>query len=479
MSKKSALEEPLGLPIKLDPVSNGEFVPDPPSERVRRVHARALEIAFESARRLGISRRDFLRSSSGAAAVLLALNEGCAGGRYAVTEESTLDRDRADAELGGDELVFDVQTHHVETERPWWRSERPNLGGFLTTTPQAQCGDPEWARCFSRDVYLREVFRDSDTDVAVLSALWGDDEINAIAMDEMSLTRDRMAALGERLRIHAPVRPRLHPPNELAEVMEALHREWRVSAWKLYPVWGPDGHGYRLDEDVAHRVVEHGIALGVPLFAIHKGLPLPGQDPSYASALDVGVLARAHPDATFLIYHSGFERPDMEGPYDPTAEHGVDSLVRRLAEQGIGRDGNVYAELGSAWRECMREPDRAAHLLGKLLAHLGPDRILWGTDAIWYGSPQDQIQAFRAFEIAPELREAHRYPELDRATKAKIFGPNAARVYGLDADEMRRERRRDALGRARAEYAYAPDPSFRTYGPRTRREVLSLVGDGH
>ena len=25
------------------------------------------------------------------------------------------------------------------------------------------------------------------------------------------------------------------------------------------------------------------------------------------------------------------------------------------------------------------------------------------TDSIWYGSPQDQLQAFRTFQIAPEL----------------------------------------------------------------------------
>ena len=41
---------------------------------------------------------------------------------------------------------------------------------------------------------------------------------------------------------------------------------------------------------------------------------------------------------------------------------------------------------------------------------MGEDRVLWGTDAIWYGSPQPQIMAFRAFEISPEFQEQFGYP---------------------------------------------------------------------
>ena len=42
--------------------------------------------------------------------------------------------------------------------------------------------------------------------------------------------------------------------------------------------------------------------------------------------------------------------------------------------------------------------------IGKLLKHVGEDNVLWGTDSIWYGSPQDQIQAFRTFQIADASR---------------------------------------------------------------------------
>jgi hypothetical protein len=271
------------------------------------------------------------------------------------------------------------------------------------------------------------------------------------------------------------VQPTAAPWSQVQEDMQATAETWKADAWKLYTVWGPEGRGWWLDEEVGLRTIERGLELGVPIFAIHKGLPLAGMEPEYTRPRDVGPVAWAFPKATFLVYHSGWETDRREGPYDPKAERGVDALIRSLEESGIGKDGNVYAELGSTWRETMKRPDEAAHVLGKLLAHLGEDRILWGTDAIWFGSPQDQIQAFRAFEISPEFQERYGYPALTPERKAKILGLNAARVYGVSVEELRRVQRSDAVSRVREEYANAPRPSFETYGPRTRRDMLRLL----
>jgi hypothetical protein len=121
----------------------------------------------------------------------------------------------------------------------------------------------------------------------------------------------------------------------------------------------------------------------------------------------------------------------------------------------------------------MKKPDQAAHVLGKLLLHLGEDRILWGTDAIWYGSPQDQIQAFRSFEISSELQERYGYPALTKERKAKIFGLNAARVYGIEPERRAASLHGDDVNRVRAERQARP--SFETRGPTTRREMLALL----
>ncbi|WP_437738181.1 amidohydrolase family protein [Sorangium sp. So ce1335] len=473
--KKSLPDDGLRLPVKLDSTSNGEYWPRPPDPALREVQRSAMESALENARKLGMSRREYLASTCGAATVFLALNQlGCSGGRYQVTRESTVDPGAADEVLTGKEFIFDVQTHQVSAERVWWKEGQPSLADFLKTTPQAECGAPSWARCFTDDVLIREVFMNSDTQLAVLSGLWGDPL--PILTEEAARTREKVAQLGrDRLRIHGVVQPTAAPWEKIADDMRRQAETLQLSAWKLYTVWGPTGEGWWLDDEVGRRTIEHGLAVGVPIFAVHKGLPLSGMNPAYTRPKDVGPAARAFPKATFLIYHSGYEPDVTEGPYDPKATRGVDALIRSLEENGIGQNGNVYAELGSTWREVMKSPDEAAHVVGKLLKHLGEDRILWGTDAIWFGSPQDQIQAFRAFEITPEFQERYGYPALTPERKAKIFGLNAARVYGVNVAEARKAHLVDDVSRARAEYANAGAPSFQTYGPRTRRDMLRLL----
>ena len=108
--------------------------------------------------------------------------------------------------------------------------------------------------------------------------------------------------------------------------------------------------------------------------------------------------------------------------------------------------------------------------------HIGEDNVLWGTDSIWYGSPQDQIQAFRSFQIAPALIQAHGYPELTPSLKQKIFGLNGARVYG-DVPERRRKTEADPIGKRKQVYRPMADPTFETYGPKIDSEYDALVAE--
>jgi predicted TIM-barrel fold metal-dependent hydrolase len=206
-----------------------------------------------------------------------------------------------------------------------------------------------------------------------------------------------------------------------------------------------------------------------PIVCVHKGLA--GGSP-YASPVDIGPAAKAHADITFVVYHSGYESGQTEGPYDePTRDQGVNRLIASVQDAGIGPGGNVYAELGSTWRLVMADPTEAAHVLGKLLKALGPERILWGTDSIWYGTPQDQIQAFRAFRITDEFQERFGYPALTDAVKARILGRNAAELYGVEPQHVACPFTREEL-RAAREVAPA---SFPTYGPTAARQVRELI----
>jgi len=97
---------------------------------------------------------------------------------------------------------------------------------------------------------------------------------------------------------------------------------------------------------------------------------------------------------------------------------------------------NVYAELGTAFAtSAITYPRHCAVLLGTLVKGMGREKIVWGTDSIWYGSPQWQIEAFRRIEIPADLRKKFGLEPLgpaDGPVKNAIFGLNAARLYNVE-----------------------------------------------
>jgi predicted TIM-barrel fold metal-dependent hydrolase len=278
-----------------------------------------------------------------------------------------------------------------------------------------------------------------------------------------------------RLLIHGRVNP--NQPGDL-EAMDELAARHRIAAWKTYTQWGPDGNGFFMDDEPGLKLIEKARALGIRNIAIHKGLPFGPRSYEHSTCVDIGRVAKRYPDVNFLIYHSGAVTDRVEGPYDPRRRDGIDALVTSLLDNGIGPGSNVYPELGSTWRLAMRHPEGAAHTIGKLVRYCGEDNVLWGTDSIWYGSPQDQIQAFRAFQISPELQEKHGYPRMTPALRAKIFGRNALKIYPVDAAALQKHVRSDRVTRAREAYREQADPAFLSYGPKTRREYENLLSRG-
>jgi len=474
MKQRSVDPQGRRLPVKLDAASNGEYEPVPLRTPALAAHELASRSCGEAARRLGLERRAYLVSLLGAAASLEGIDSafaaaGMQGGRYALPPEAPFELAAAEHAIGGDEFIFDVQLHHVNPRGPW-----RGRGGWeraLRGMPNASCGLPDAIDCFSAERLLKDVFLDSDTAMGVLSHVPGAGTDNPLDFEAAGATRRAAEALdgSERLLLHGRAMPNLAGEIDAMDAQAAKHR---LAGFKTYTQFGPGGGFFLDDERHGLPFIEKVRALKVRNVCVHKGLPFGQEGYRYSTCRDIGVVAKRYPDLNFLVYHSGFDPRVAEGPYDPRAGAGIDVLIRSVEENAAR--GNVYAELGSTWRYLMREPERAAHVLGKLLKHLGEDQILWGTDSIWYGSPQDQIQAFRAFEIDAEFRDRHGYPALTRAAKAKIFGLNAARVYGLVPGELRKKLARDRVQRSRLDYRNDPDPDFRTLGPRNRREFVAL-----
>jgi uncharacterized protein len=473
------------LPIKLDSATNGEFVPTPVGSTIRYARALAHDRITGNAKRVGQSRRHFMASVCGAATTLLALNDafaarGLRGGKFELDPESEVEAEAAQA-ITGREFIFDIQTHFVQANGTAWRQGPVEgaknfdvIGQMVAGLPPKACdGAKAHLKCYDADNYIKDVFLDSDTDLAVLSfvpALPGE---NPVSMEEAKRVQGLVAALGQnrRLLLHAMIVPNVEDKKRELARMAEVHKQYNIAAWKVYPQWGPKGVGWWLDDpEVGVPFVEEAKKVGIKNICMHKGFAFPGNEPKYSSAIDVGRIAKKYPDMNFIVYHSGIEADRAEGAYDAKAERGVDTLIRSLQENGIAPNSNVYAEIGSTWRLVMAKPDQAAHTLGKLIKHVGAKRVLWGSDSIWYGSPQDQIQAFRAFQISKEFQEKFGYAALTPEVKADIFGLNAAPVYGVDLKTVRKRASLDSLGRMKAQYREEPMPTFETVGPRDAAE---------
>jgi predicted TIM-barrel fold metal-dependent hydrolase len=483
MAADKHLNDP-GLPIKLGPCSNGEYPPQLPSEVVREAMRRARIMCDENARRRGMDRRTFLLSSMGAATTLFALaacssdsksssGNGQPGGTFEIDEEATVDPDAALETLGSDQPVIDVQTHLLEYPNDY---EGFHLGEIWEGAKD--CGDLSLDECFSEERWQEEVFLRSDTTLAILSALPvlpGDAEpLSAEVMDQARENLIQLCGEG-RVMVQGHAWVNVGELPAALDAMEAELENYPISAWKTYT---HVGGGFMLDDSAGLPVGEAYLAkveeIGPPIVCVHKGFGNVGDAP-FADPVDIGPAATNHPDLTFCIYHSGYEIGVSEGPYDPNAPNGgVDRLVKTLEDHGIEPGSNVYAELGSTWRFAMGDPDQAAHILGKLLLAVGEDRILWGTDSIWYGSPQDQIQALRSFSISEELQEEHGYPELTDEIKHKILWRNAALLHDIEVSRL------PCRTAEESEEARLSSPlGNRTYGPRTPRAAHRLFRSEH
>ena len=443
---------PLAVPSLLARLSSDEYAPP----AYRSCDLQALQaytsLASDNARRLCNSPGSYHASRMGTAASLSAINDAASESFYRVSASSSIDSAEADELLRGDSPVIDVQTHFVA-------GHRAGLSGAQGIHHFIRHVAPDWFSGLDLETdlsigeFLRCVFLESETSVAVLTSAPGTEETNILSNAEIKGTRelvDRLAGSG-RLLHHAIVHPNM--PGEL-DSMASIVERYRPDGFKVYTLFGgghngPGGDGWMLDdEDSGLPFLERAQSLGVSIICAHKGLSMLAPT---GSPRDIGPAAAAFPDLKFLVYHSGYEVPEAdsagEGVYrNGEQQKGTDRLVQSLRDAGIGPGANVYAELGSTWYLLVKRPEEAVHVLGKLLCAVGEDNILWGTDSVWYGSAQPLIDAFRAFHIPESYQERYGYPALTERIKNKILGINAARVYGVDAARALEQSRSDDLG---------------------------------
>lgn len=408
-----------------------EYSPAEYAPADRRVIRHTSAVLDEVGARRNQHPRRLVSGRSGTAAGLRALNDEWGAAFFDVGPEATLDDDAAAESFDGSETVIDVQTHLLTDQA----TSSPGIDQMYRSYM------PAWWRemddLVGRDLaeYVTNVFLETETAVAVLTS--GPDTLTNLQMATVRRLVNELAGPG-RLLNHAVVHA--EHPDEI-ELMRQWKDEFDPVGWKVYTPGrlGSDGwrDGWMLDDEQhGFPFLERARELDVKLVCAHKGVSLLADN---GSPRDIGPAARAFPDLNFVVYHSGYEfagpEDAGEGAYrDDTAHLGVNRLLRSVEESGLGAGSNVYAELGTTWFAMIRRPIEAAHVLGKLIAVLGEDNVIWGTDSIWYGGAQPLIDAFRAFQIPEHMCEAFGYEPLTASVKAKILGLNAARIYGIDID---------------------------------------------
>ncbi|MBX7168540.1 MAG: amidohydrolase [Pirellulales bacterium] len=482
--RKKGIDSPMPTQV----VSNEEFIPRPQSTRQKQVEHLVQRMSEDNAKRLGMTRRDYMASSMGLATCFLANNKVW-GNYWEVDEAETLEAGAYEDKWPKSEyFIIDVQAHFTNGFAIGFRNMQlfknqefvKNMGFKLQETPEA----------YAFPNFVKEMFFDSETAMLVISGVPGREkhldskgnvlegpkrgggvlpswlmsmrkkDINDMAGSQRALCQGNCAPN------HYWNKDKNEP--DFAALFEQMEREvklYGIDSWKWYCHTDPgrSGNGFRLDDEkMTYPAYEKSKELGIKLISVHKGFSSQSKTLGHlASPADVEKAALDHPDLTFIIYHSALQHAPGEpgGEFDKnfnpeTGDFSWHDLLMKIKERNPQMT-NVYPEIGSSFGSlAIDNPLACQHLIGKNVKLYGADHVVWGTDCLWWGSPQWVIDAFKRFQISDELCEKFGYAKLTKEDKAKIFGLNAAKLYKVDVDAQRKTIPKDELTKLQMAYLH-------------------------
>ena len=482
--------EDLRSPIPTQMVSNGEYMPEAQTEQQKRIEARTFELAARASKQLGISRRQFLATSGGMAAAFLAMNE--VFGRFFDVRPADMLVPEAFAATGAPPnlFVFDDQLHIIRSSRTGpgnalrdiaegnHNSFNPlnlpdELGNVNAPWNPALIGLPNLNLNFELVQFMKDVYLDSQVTVGIMTnnnsaAVPGvgvpsrppvnvaESEANEFLTAQQTMaTRDWVNELAGSTRMLG--HGQLYVGIGNLDFIQFQIDEYKPDSWKGYNVataakvdlnptspmkqWRLDDEAvayptYELIDSNRAQLKEHP---GFFNMCIHKGLSTnAGPLPELGHPMDIPKAATDWPQFNFVIYHScirpGFwVQNALNDVKSGNLREGVPDILWTTEFAVLAAPfPNVYAELGTTFASTVITfPTVCAHILGQLLKFMGEDRIVFGSDGVWYGSPQWQIEAFWRFQIPDELCRKYGYPKLTESTRRKILGQNSAKLYKL------------------------------------------------
>ena len=472
-------------PIPTQIVSSDEFYPDPQNERQREVEARLLAMADDLGAKQGLDRRRFFQSAAGMAASFVAMNE-VYGPLFEVSkaEAATPAMAQERATALKDQFIMDMHTHFLRDDT--------RIMNFVNM--RAAVGKAGWNKQLAEkeqtiedlkfENYKKEMFLDSDTKMSLISSAPSDVPADWFLTNTMAAAaRDKVnkEAGSRRMFAHAIFTP--GQPNWLENLEKDLTQD-KPDSIKGYTI-GDNTHKnisrypWRMDDEkVAYKGYELMVKYGIKNVCVHKGLFAPSVEKQFphltgfCGVADVGQAAKDWPQLNFVIYHSAYRHVGGDpkvalAEFERTGRIYWTSDLADIPEQyGVT---NVYGDVGQLFATTLvSQPRLNAALMGILVKGLGADHVCWGTDAVWTGSPQWQIEGLRRLEIPEDMQKKYGFAPLGEATgpvKTAIFGGNNARLYGIDVKRTRLELGQDRITAWKAEYEKdGAEPSHTRYG---------------
>jgi predicted TIM-barrel fold metal-dependent hydrolase len=474
----------LHTPIPTQIVSSDEFYPDPQNEKQKEVENRLVAMADDLGRKQGLDRRRFFQTAAGMAASFVAMNEVYGPIFEASRAEAAtpaMAQERA-ASLK-DQFIMDMHTHFLrdDTRLTNFVSMRNAVGkaGWNKTLGEREqtIEDLKYAN------YVKEMFLDSDTKIALISSSPSEVE------QDWFLTNEQMAAAREKVNSEAGSR-RLFAhmiftpgrPGWLDQVDAGL--ALKPESVKGYTI-GDNTHKnlskypWRLDDEkITYKGYEKFVKAGIKNVCVHKGLFAPSVEKqfphltAFATVADVGQAAKDWPQLNFIIYHGAYRHVGGDpavalAEFERTGRiNWTSDLADIPGQYGVS---NVYADVGQLFATTLvAQPRVCAALMGILVKGMGVERVCWGTDAVWTGAPQWQIEGLRRIEIPEDMQRKCGFAPLgpaDGPVKNTIFGANNARLYNINPKRAMLDIGTDRITAWKSEYEKdGPVPTHMRYG---------------
>ena len=468
-------------PMPTQAVSNEEFAPRPQSEPQKQVEHLIGEMSETRAKKLNLDRRSFMSSSMGLATCFLASNKVFGTNVWDVDEVESWEPAATQEKFPkGEYFVIDVQAHFTNGIRiPGFRTMEfvKNMGFQLKDD----------AESYGYKNFVKEMFFDSETSIVVISGVPTMEKLrdeNGKVAEGLARSRGLlpswvMAKARKEINELAGSQRALNQGNlapnhywdkatntmnkaELKEQMEREVKQYGIGSWKWYCHTDPaqTGQGFQLDDDNAQYFIEESRKMGLKLISTHKGYSYQSRTLGHlANPKDVEKAALRNPDFNFVVYHSaikhGANEPNWKesNQYDPTTGDFLWHSILMDIKKRNPRMNNVYCEVGSFFNIlAVTDPVMCAHGIGKNIKYYGSDHVVWGTDCLWWGSPQWAIDAFKRFQIPDDMCAKFGYKKITKADKAKILGLNAAKLYNVNVKAKRNALPADTLDKLKTAY---------------------------